>query len=682
MSRRAACLALLGGLCLTAGLFASGRPESSARSVLDTGHVGAVRSLTFDARSGCLLSGGEDGTVRIWDAAAHSIVLTLKVTQLAITRIAANPVSPQVAVVVTDGTGSFHLSVWDWVAERELYRVPLRESPLFLRYSASGNYLLYGVSSWQGLAILHAKDGAPLEFHPEGFGIVGFAEMSRSDRTLMTYSLSGRITYWDVTTGQQAVDVPAVPYLSLLAISADRRFVAGSTGSEVDILDAVTGAMKCRVPVSGAVSLDFSPAGDEISCLAMPGSTITRWSFAGPVAALSATVPGIGATPRLLSWGSSSLFAATAEGMLAAIPSTGQPVLFGGNALARLTGISAAAGAVALGSPEWVRVFASDMLTAAVSPSFISTRLRPNPFGAPVGLGFLDDGRLLAWRADTVAPGVSVATADGPFTVLPAGFRGPTLALRAAGSALVGIETGGTVRIVDMATGLSRFELRVPGVSAAVQTGPTEIIAARNSSSSSAGSLLRVNVETGETVAVKDRNVYTWGVSLDRPDPDGAQVLYSVGVDASGSTNLFMHDGPGFEHETLLDSVAAEDLDAGFSIDPTSHALYAIVGRDRVVRWDGKQAAVLALEGAAPMRLVARDNLLFVLNRDGTVTVSAAATGARLGEIALFADGEWAILLRDGRYAASTGGDLHVRVFVAGAPLKTTEDYRLRIPIQ
>jgi len=48
-------------------------------------------------------------------------------------------------------------------------------------------------------------------------------------------------------------------------------------------------------------------------------------------------------------------------------------------------------------------------------------------------------------------------------------------------------------------------------------------------------------------------------------------------------------------------------------------------------------------------------------------------------QIALFDDGEWAVLFRDGSYAASTGGDLHVRVFADGAPVKATEDYRLHV---
>jgi len=206
-----------------------------------------------------------------------------------------------------------------------------------------------------------------------------------------------------------------------------------------------------------------------------------------------------------------------------------------------------------------------------------------------------------------------------------------------------------------------------------------EIIAARNASGGLPGSLVRVNLTTGETVAIRDRNLFTYALLLDPAGGGGGPVLYSVGVDAARTTNLLRHDGPGFDRETLLDHVAGEDLDAGLSFDPVHRILYATLGRDRAVSWDGQSLATLALENAVPRRLLVQDGLAFAVNRDSTVTVADARTGAQRALVALFTDGEWAAVFANGRYAASTGGDLHVRVFADGSPVKATEDYRLRI---
>ncbi len=133
---------MLLGLCGALGVacrgFAAGAGETDLRSIVNTGHTGAVRGLEYDERRDLLFSAGDDGTVRIWDAAAGSLARKLQVTQLGAELLAVNPVVPQVAVVVTDGTGSYYLSVWNWEEERQLFRVPLKEEPLFCQILVHG----------------------------------------------------------------------------------------------------------------------------------------------------------------------------------------------------------------------------------------------------------------------------------------------------------------------------------------------------------------------------------------------------------------------------------------------------------------------------------------------------------------------------------------------------------------
>ena len=144
----------------------------------------------------------------------------------------------------------------------------LAGEPLFLRYSGGGSWLMLGESAWQGLRLLSAADGSPVPFHPEGFGIVGFAEVSRSERTILTYLPSGRLQYWEASSGNLTTELRAAPYLSGLRVSRDRRYAAGTNGSEVLLVDLVTGATRARFALAGVRSLDLSPTGDEIACVA------------------------------------------------------------------------------------------------------------------------------------------------------------------------------------------------------------------------------------------------------------------------------------------------------------------------------------------------------------------------------------------------------------------------------
>ena len=678
-------LGLSGALGVACRLFAAGAAEADVRSIVNTGHTGAVRGMEYDEKRGLLFSAGDDGTVRLWNTATGSLLRKLQVTQLGAELVAVNPVMPEVAVVATDGTGFYSLSVWDWEKEQQLFRVPLKEDPLFLRFSPLGTFLEYAQSSWQSLKILRAEDGAAVPFHPEGFGMVGFAEMSRSEKTIMTYQLSGRISYWDIETGRQTLDIPSVPYLSRIRISRDRRFIVGSTGTEVVLVDTVTGAVRGRIGLAGAASFDISPDDDEIACVSGPAGRLDRWSLQGDTLSPLPGLPALPVAASLLCYGSDTLFVADSRGGLHSVAPDGTDSELARNALARLAAIDAAPGLIAVGSQDWIRVFSTDLLSGAQTPTSIRSLLAQNTFHAAAGLAFLPTRQLLAWRADKAPPELAVLSAtavdrqdaQGSFQSLPTGFLAPLNALRVSADSFLGVESDGTVRLTEQATGVSRFDQRLPGVFAAVAVTPTELIAARNAAAAPGGSLLRVNTRTRETVAIKDRNAFTYALLLDEAGNKGAPVLYSVGIDASGATNLVRHTGPGFEQETLLGKVPEEDLDVSMAMDPSTHILFSTLGHDSVSVWDGTQMKEIVPQNTAPRRLVARDGMLFTLNRDSTVSVLDGATGARLAEISLFADGEWCALFKDGRYAASPGGDAHVIAYQDDEPV-TAADYRVQ----
>ena len=129
-------LALLIVPVLPMGAEGSQAPSSSA--IVNSGHRGAVLDIAFDDAQNLLFSVGEDGTLRLWNPAAPALVRSLAVTHLKARMLAVNPSRSQAAFVATDDIGAFSLEVWDWKTGKRLYRLPLREQPLFVRYSGLG----------------------------------------------------------------------------------------------------------------------------------------------------------------------------------------------------------------------------------------------------------------------------------------------------------------------------------------------------------------------------------------------------------------------------------------------------------------------------------------------------------------------------------------------------------------
>ena len=667
-------------------------------SVVNSGHVGAVHDLQYDVARNLLFSAGDDGTVRVWDARNGALYRSLRVTRQAAQMIAVDPSASRLAVVASDGILSFSLSVWDWEQEKQVLRIPLKDAPLFLRYSGQGNFLVYGVSSWQSLVILDANTGVPMQFHPEGFGIVGFAEISRSEKTIMTYQVSGRISYWDMTSGDPVRDVPTIRYLSHIRISLDRRFIVGSTGSEAVLVDTLSGAVKGRAAATGEMSLDISPAGDQVAGVSTAGGGPVAWNV-GPDSFLPDPVrmdqQDSGDSFQFVCYGASGLYVASRSGAISELSASGDLRPVGQNVLADITGIDARNGLLAAGSRDWIRIFRSDLLEASHVPSFVHSLLIENPWKSAVGLAFLSDTSLLVWSRDANAPRfalLDLADRDLPRSgstasarpvmvrTLPSGFRAPLVDLAPFGDYLIGTETGGTVRVVDLATGFIRFETRVPALSAVVAGASSQLIGGKNTALAAGGSLLLINTRTGETVGIPGRNVFTWDLVYDPSGPSpGKPVLYSLGVDARGATNLLFHEGASFEKETVIASDPEEVLDASLALDPATHVLFASLGRAGIVSWNGVRATTLPSDYATWRRLLAHDGLIMTLDKDSTIVIMDETSGARIAEVSLFIDGEWAVLVRGGGYFASPGGDAHVKVYVNDSAVKATEDYRLRI---
>jgi hypothetical protein len=675
--------ALLLALSAASGAWAQGGPEApgaAAATLLQTSHRGAVLAIEHDEGRGLVFTAGEDGTLRVWDLAARAIVARIGIGRLPLTAIAVNPAATQVAVLESDGVHGFAVSAWDWRAARRLFRVTLAGEPLFLRYSGAGSWLMLGESAWQGLRLLAAADGSPVAFHPEGFGIVGFAEVSRSERTILTYQPSGRLQYWEAATGNLVTELRIAPYLSGLRISRDRRYAAGSDGREVLLVDLVTGATRARLELAGVRSLDLSPAADEIACIAPSAAgalELSRWTLSGDT--FSRLTGADRAAVTMARYTSTGLVSASADG-IGFFTASAETVVLARDELADITGVAADGGLLALASPRWIWLLRQPEGSGPASG--VSTV--PNPLGGPTGLVFVE-GRLVAWRQGPGSPAaVTLDVGTGAVTGTPAGLAAPLLQLEPASGSLVSLDRTGTVRLVALPgtaaagdAGRPLFDAWLPGTLCVVAISDRELVGGRTpigASGGGGGTLLRINMRTGETVAVPGNSRSTYDLAWDA----ARGTLYSLGVDAAGDTVLTGHGGPGFEGERVLARYEDEDLSAALALDPATGTVYASLGFGGIVAWDGSSAGLIASEGRVPRRLAAAPGLLASVNRDSAVSLWDPATRALAADLYLLASGDWCQVGAGGRWSASDGAAPLVRVTVEGALVVDPSAWRLQ----
>ena len=674
-------------LALTPAAFGWGAgvaDHESARAIVISGHRGSVLAMDRDDNRGLLFTAGADGTVKIWDAATRSLLKSLTVTGLQAGMLAVSPADTRFAVLATDTLQSFSLEVWDWRKGERVFRTALPDQPLFLRYSASGRYLLYGLPRWDSLRIANASDGSPVAFHPEGFGMVGFAALSRSEKILMTYRLTGTISYWDLASGKLLEDLQSIPLLSHIRLSPDLSFLAGSTDSQISLIDVASGREQAHASLAGVTSLDISPAGNQIACVAENG-TVSRWSVDRDTLTREADPPAGPLHASLVRFTPGGLILGSGSGALASVSANGTTAGFPGDERALITGLAVRGNSVAVGTSSWIKIFTEGLADAAREGAGgtgpVAAIQVQNPFQAPVDLTFLDDDSILVWQ-----------TGDGPgsYAILDlktGGFRpgapaeplgSPIIEAQSDGARCLLLAKDGTLRVIDLTSGATRAQMWRPGSMWASLAAGNTVVVGGQPGDAEPGSLVRINMDTGETDPIPTVNKYTYDVLFDT----STGVLYSLGVDADGTTNLLAHTGRDFQAQSVVESTPGEHLTASMCFDGSTGTLYSTLGREQVSRWKQGSLARLPASAIGTVGLFCGNGLLYSLNRDSSVGLFDTVHGAGIAELSVFPDGGWALVMPDGKFAVSAGGQSRVSVVQDGKPVPDSSAYLVPVSVR
>jgi|GEM_PF-607862 len=229
-------------------------------------HSGDVLSASFSPTGDEIVTGGADGSVRVWNVASGAEIVRIQGHEGSVNAVQFSPNGNWIISGGEDGS----IRVWNVARGIEAFRMDDHlGNVLSVGFNTKGTRII-SYSEGGGVQIWNADNGSELFHLEDHIGNVTSVAFSYDGQHIASVGDDRRVRVWDVASGTEVIrmegDEASSPALSLGFSPDGSRIVSGGYEGGVIVWDVASGMMIRRLVghTQGVSSVRFSPDGQRI----------------------------------------------------------------------------------------------------------------------------------------------------------------------------------------------------------------------------------------------------------------------------------------------------------------------------------------------------------------------------------------------------------------------------------
>lgn len=597
-------------------------------------HFGQINDMEITDNS--LFTAGQDGYVINWTRDGQGE--HYQISDLEIKMIAKNPKNNNIAIYETDGYSINRISVWNWSTQKKIFakRVPYTVSSL--QYTEKGTYLMVGTTSEQGIYFLDQK-GDVISKMKDSVEMVTLALSSKTEKSCFLYTPMGHLEYINLLTREKKAQLTIEQSLEQPVLFSNDLLFAGVKNNLIYVYNSVTGTLQTRIQAKKPFlattrddsSLYFLDYDGTNYCLKMVSAEYSNINPRPVILKYISTVNNAEITAVAKS--DDMLYAACKDGSIHYIdlqPSADVCLMTEGSkqVYSRIYDID---------SYDDIFYFLTE--SSIFTSSYTAKDIEPITINNDyTNLITKDEESLILWAEGKTTP-IVLATADNSW----AGKKlyTPVKSLQSVklfGDKLVIIEGSNSVKLYDFATSKVKEVFSGTGIQDVLLFSDNYLYVAKTASTTPKSPLIKVDTQTLETVSLPLTGEVSFGLSA---GSEGGNVFYGVLYSSETKQTQIYAYSPSSNQSSAIMTWNEEDTQAFTWFN--NGILYTNIGKDQIygINIRTRKGFVYKRFAALPMKTTGNNNLLLVLNKDGSVSWYNAKNNTLYSSWYITLSGEW-----------------------------------------